>query len=56
MVRVVILLLSVPLIFMTQILTMIYGWGLTPKSWLIIIGGMLLTMFFMMVTDVLKEK
>jgi hypothetical protein len=30
------------LVFAVSIVTMIYGWGVQPQSWLVIIGGALL--------------
>lgn len=43
------------LIVLISILTMIYGWGLTPKSWWWIIGcGFFAALFIRLVADKIK--
>ena len=41
----------------TEILTMIYGWGLKPQRWLVIIGlGFFANMGIRTIADELREK
>lgn len=37
--------------FCLQAAIYIYGWGLTPKSWPVIIGGFVGLIFFKIITD-----
>ena len=44
------------MMFLSQFAVMMYGWGLEPKNWLWIIGGMLTTIGFMAVNSVLTKE
>lgn len=42
------------LTFATSTLTMIYGWGVSPHSWLIIAAGWLTSFFLMAITQAIN--
>lgn len=39
-----------------SVITMIYGWGVSPKSWLVILGVGLFSQFFLQVLVALGMK
>ncbi len=51
--------ISYVFVFVVGVYVMMFGWGLTPKSWVIIIGGQLLLLMIMFlvisVTSVLAK-
>jgi hypothetical protein len=54
--RLIALLFCAIMMFVSQFAVMMYGWGLEPKSWLWIIGGMLMTIGFMTVISALSKE
>jgi mannose/fructose/N-acetylgalactosamine-specific phosphotransferase system component IIC len=40
----------------TNIAVLIFGWGLTPQSWMLIIGGAILGLIFLFISVVINQK
>lgn len=48
--------LSVPLMFLVQVVVMMYGWGLAAENWRVITGGFLLAFIFSVIGELIKES
>ena len=48
-------LLILAMICAVSILAMIYGWGLTPQNWPVIIGAYVVTFAFQVITMALRD-
>jgi len=46
--------LIVPLIFLVQVVVMMYGWGLAAENWWVITGGFLIGFIFSVIGELIK--
>ena len=52
--KILVALLTFPMIFAVSTLTMIHGWGLEPFSWGWIVGGFIAIVFIQLVVEALR--